>query len=75
MPAILLALVPLLVSQAEKLFGSSSGASKRSWVMDAMKEIQPLLARIEPDWIKKNAEALESIVDVAIEFALDKLEA
>jgi len=74
-PQILIALVPLLVSQAESLFqGGERGQEKRQWVHDALHEAEPLMKKIAPDWLDKQLPVLEGMIDTAIEFALDKLE-
>lgn len=74
-PQILIALVPLLVSQAESLFqGSGRGAEKRQWVHDALNEATPLLKKIAPEWLEKELPVLTGMIDTAIEFSLDKLE-
>lgn len=74
-PGLLVALVPFLVSQAEKLFGSGEGYKKHAWVREAIIGADPLIRRLEPDWAKKSNEEIESLLALAIEFALDKLEA
>lgn len=73
-PTLLITLIPVLVSQAEKIFGSGTGPSKRAWVMEAIKEIEPLIKRVEPEKFQAYNEAAEAIIDTAIEFALDALE-
>ena len=76
LPQILVALVPLLVSQAEALFqGEGRGAEKRQWVHDAMKEAEPFIVKVSPEWAKKEVPVVEELIDTAISFALDKLEA
>jgi len=75
MPTFLIPLIPFLVTQAESLLAGKSGSEKRDWVHDAVKELEPFLKRVEPAWLEKSLDSQEELIDMAIQFALDKIAA
>lgn len=72
--ALITTLVPFLIQEAEKLFSrgnAKAGAQKHAWVTQFITdELEPLLAKKLPDYLKPDAHALAQAIDDAIEAAL-----
>ncbi len=76
LPAILAALIPVLVTCAEQLFGGGgTGPTKQQWVVDLVGDIMPLIANKVPSWIQPEMSELQGLVIDALETAVDKMEA
>ncbi len=74
--ALISALIPFLVNEAEKLISRGSpqaGAVKHQWVVDAVNTFISALDAKIPDWAKPDEEALAKLIEDAIEAALAKM--
>jgi hypothetical protein len=71
--ALITAIVPVLVQEAEKLFGSDNGDKKRQWVVDAVHSLLTLIEKKVPSWAGMLLEGTEPLIDEAIDFSLSKL--
>jgi len=71
--ALISAVVPALVQEAESLFSSSgNGAQKRQWVLDGVHDLLQPLEKKVPSWAGTVIADLEPLIDQAINFALVK---
>lgn len=76
-PGILISLIPVLVSLAEKEFGGSGqGTQKKEWVVGMVDDIFVLLEKRSnlPDWFKQSEPLVKTLVDELIEKAVEALE-
>lgn len=86
MPAFLIALlsavIPLLVNEAERIIGKGAPDSvttpadlaKHQWVTEAVHEFIAALEKRTPDWVKPEIDAIGALIDDLIEKELAKLD-
>lgn len=77
LPALIAALIGVLVPQAERLFGPKTGTQKKAWVTDMVHELMSILTDHVPSWAKgflvPSQIAIEAVISEAIEAAVRKL--
>jgi hypothetical protein len=67
-------LVPFVVTEAEKLLGSSSNSESHAWVNSMVDDIFKLIGdKYIPGWLQPEEAALKQMIEDALSKVLDKV--